>query len=332
MQEIDQRDREVLSALQEVPFTSTPFAVVGQLIDMSEKEVLKRTERLRREGLLRAISASFDGRSLGYRSSLVAVRAPEEQIDRIASIINLHPGVYQNYRRNHEFNLWFTITVPPGSRLGLEKSVDVLAGESGWTAARLLPTIRHFKGATGDDGESAQHAGDFSEQEIAVVRLLQTDLPIQPRPYDAWSREHGIDTDEIIEVARRLQSRRQLRRFGAITQTSKPFGASAMGVWQVPPEMVDTIAPRMAAHRAVTHCYLRPVYDDWPYNVFTTVQARSVDECEAILSEISRETSIETMKALFPTREYKRSRVVYFSPEIEEWEAAVTARRKSAAS
>ena len=33
MQEIDQRDRELLGALQgEIPLSSTPFAVIGQMI------------------------------------------------------------------------------------------------------------------------------------------------------------------------------------------------------------------------------------------------------------------------------------------------------------
>ncbi len=50
MLEMDQRDRELLGALQgEIPLASTPFALIGQAIDMSEKEVIKRIERLRRE-------------------------------------------------------------------------------------------------------------------------------------------------------------------------------------------------------------------------------------------------------------------------------------------
>ena len=68
MQEIDQRDRELLGALQgEIPLVSTPFAVIGQAIDMSEKEVIKRTERLKRDGLVRQLAAQFDTRALGYR-------------------------------------------------------------------------------------------------------------------------------------------------------------------------------------------------------------------------------------------------------------------------
>ena len=57
MQDIDQRDRDLLGALQgEIPLVSTPFAVIGQIIDMSEKEVIKRTERLKREGIVRQLA------------------------------------------------------------------------------------------------------------------------------------------------------------------------------------------------------------------------------------------------------------------------------------
>ena len=75
MQEIDQRDRELLGALQgEIPLVSTPYAVIGQMIEMSEKEVIKRTERLKREGSVHHLGAHFDARALGYRSCLVAAK------------------------------------------------------------------------------------------------------------------------------------------------------------------------------------------------------------------------------------------------------------------
>src|SRR5688572_23910914 len=60
MQEMDQRDRELVGALQaEIPLVSTPFAFIGQALDLSEKEVIKRTERLRREGFIRHLAAQF---------------------------------------------------------------------------------------------------------------------------------------------------------------------------------------------------------------------------------------------------------------------------------
>ena len=70
MQDIDQRDRELLGALQgDIPLSATPYALIGQSIDMSEKEVIKRAERLKRDGLIKHIAAHFDTRALGYRSN-----------------------------------------------------------------------------------------------------------------------------------------------------------------------------------------------------------------------------------------------------------------------
>ena len=58
---------------------------------------------------------------------LVAAKVDAEHPHRAAQIINSHPGVTHNYLRNHDFNLWFTIATEPGSQLGLQGTLDVLA-------------------------------------------------------------------------------------------------------------------------------------------------------------------------------------------------------------
>lgn len=323
MQEIDQRDRELLGALQgEIPLLSTPFAVVGQMIDMSEKEVIKRTEKLKREGWVRAVAAQFDTRALGYRSCLVAAKIAPERIDDAAGAINAHPGVTQNYKRNHEFNLWFTIAIAPTSKLGLERTVEILGGEADCDAVRPLPTLKQFKNSD-DDGHSDDKYTPLTPGEIECIRLLQRDLPLQPRPFDALAKSSGLTSDEILGTARSLLKRGQMRRFGAVIQARKPgFSASAMGVWIVPDERVDEIGARMSQNKAVSHCYLRPVYDDWPYNLYTIVHGRSVDECESIINDLSIDTGIDEKQALYPTKEYKKARINLFSAECDEWESA----------
>jgi len=183
MQEIDQRDRELLGTLQsEIPLVSTPFALIGQAIDMSEKEVIKRIERLKREGLLRQLAAQFDARALGYRSCLVAAKVDPDRIDEAAAAINAHPGVTQNYRRNNDFNLWFTIAVSPTSHLGLEKTIEILGDEAGCETVRALPTLRQFKGSNdSDESHGDTQFAPLTPVEIESVRLLQRDLPLQPR-------------------------------------------------------------------------------------------------------------------------------------------------------
>ena len=84
-------------------------------------------------------------RSWVITSTLVAARIDEDHLDAAAAIINRHPGVSHNYRRNHAFNLWYTLAVPPDSALGLEKTLQILHDQSGSRSTRMLPTLRLFK-------------------------------------------------------------------------------------------------------------------------------------------------------------------------------------------
>lgn len=327
MQEMDNRDRELLGALQgEIPLVSTPYSFLGQTLDMSEKEVIKRTERLKREGAVRQIAAYFDARALGYRSCLVAARVSPSRIDDAASAINAHPGVTQNYRRNNDFNLWFTVFVSPLSKIGLERTIDALGREADCDIVRALPTLKLYKSSSPDGEYHSENAPEYTPltpAEIECVRLLQRDLPLQPRPFDALARNTGVSADELLSTARTLQKRGQMRRYAASVASRKSgFVASAMGLWVVPQDSVDDYAAKLAQHRAVSHCYLRPVYDDWPYNLYTTVHARSVDECESVIQDLAIDTGIAQKQALFPTKEYKKVRASFFQPEEEEWEDA----------
>jgi DNA-binding Lrp family transcriptional regulator len=168
--------------------------------------------------------------------------------------------------------------------------------------------------------------------EIESVRLLQRDLPLQPRPFDAIARNTGVTPEELIGTAKSLLKRGQIRRFGAFVQTRKSgFTASAMGVWVVPEEGLDDYAAKLSQHRAVSHCYLRPVYEDWPYNVYTTVHARSVDECESTINDLAADTGLTEKRALFPVKEYRKARVHFFSREADEWEGAHGVGQEAAA-
>jgi DNA-binding Lrp family transcriptional regulator len=337
MQELDQRDRELLGALQgEIPLVSTPYSFIGQSLDMSEKEVIKRAERLRRDGVIRHLGALFDARALGYRTCLVAARVSPSRIDDAAAVINAHPGVTQNYRRNNELNLWFTLFVSPQSKLGLEKTIEILGREAGCDTVRALPTLKLYKSASGDGdhhGEAGSHeATPLTPAEIECVRLLQNDLPLQPRPFDVLARNSGVGADELLTSARTMQKRGQIRRFSAAVTSRKPgFVASAMGVWVVPDGSEDEYGAKLSQHRAVSHCYLRPTYDDWPFNLYTTVHARSVDECESVINDLAIDTGLTQKQALFPTKEYKKVRACFFLPEEQEWEGGHEIARAVAA-
>jgi hypothetical protein len=77
----------------------------------------------------------------------------------------------------------------------------------------------------------------------------------------------------------------------------------------------------MAHFTSVSHCYQRPTYPDWPYSVFSMIHARTVEECELVADAISAETGIVDRAMLYSSTEYRKIRLRYFTPELDEWEA-----------
>jgi siroheme decarboxylase len=319
-------DPKLLTLLQtEVPCTEHPFADIAGRLGATEAEIIERIRQLKADRIIRQISAIFDTRSLGYASSLVAARLEPARVDEAAEIINQHPGVSHNYLRNHPFNLWYTIAVSPLSKCGLEKTVQILHEKSGAKSTRLLPTLKLFKiGVKFDFGVDSDGSAyteknrselkPLTPQEIEFVRYMQRDLPVTETPFaDA--------PFPLAEMHRQFLATGRMRRFAAVLHHRKAgFSANAMGIWAVPESDIDRVGELMATFREVSHCYRRPSYLDWPYNIFTMVHAKSQEECEKVLASIVEKTGVTNRSALYSTKEYKKVRVRYFTPEEEAWE------------
>ena len=112
---MDNLDKEILNEIQwTFPLTPKPYSEMAKKFGLSEQDMMQRLRVLKDAGIIRQISAIFDTRKLGYKSVLVAMAIEPEKLDHIANQVNRHPGVSHNYERNHEYNLWFTLAVPPG--------------------------------------------------------------------------------------------------------------------------------------------------------------------------------------------------------------------------
>ena len=130
MVSMNELDKELLNEIQwTFPLVTRPFDAIAKKFDTSSEIVKERLNNLKETGVLRQLSAIFDTRKLGYTSSLVAMEIDPEQLEYVANQINRHPGVSHNYERDHQFNLWFTLAVPPGSDLKSEvNKFNVLKG------------------------------------------------------------------------------------------------------------------------------------------------------------------------------------------------------------
>ena len=76
---MDGADRTLCDLIQnDFPVVERPYAALGERLGTTEDDVLERVTRLRKERIIRQISAIFDTRRLGYVSCLVAARTSAE--------------------------------------------------------------------------------------------------------------------------------------------------------------------------------------------------------------------------------------------------------------
>lgn len=340
--DLNEFDRRLLDHLQrEVPLTPRPYRDIANALGTTEQSVLERVRALSgaAPAPIRQISAIFDSKALGYQSCLVAAKVDALRLREAAEVINEHPGVSHNYQREHAYNLWFTLAVPPDSRLGLDGTVAALRQLTGATQMRLMPAIKLYKIgvkfdlgveselALGNDTGAAKTASSMPaplrEVDERVIRALQQHLPVEPRPFDAWAEQVGVNVEALLAAAVRYRGVGMMRRFSAVLRhRAIGVSANAMGVWVVPPAQQDAFGQLAARNSAVSHCYLRPSYEDWPYSIFTMVHGKTRVDCEAALAAISLATRVTDYTSLYSVEEYKKVRVRYFTPEIEEWETA----------
>ena len=334
---LDETDKRLMNLLQSrFPLVAEPYAALASEAELDLDELMRRTQRLLDERIIREITPIFDTRALGYSSMLVAARVDASNPQRAARIINSHPGVSHTYLRTHEFNLWFTIATPPDSGLGLEGTLEVLQRLTGAESIRQLPTLRLFKinmNLEMEKGTEALAAAaeatppreleaqPYDERDIAVIRVLQGPMRVIDRPYDDAADAAGLTTDALLEHLRGMVDRKLLRRVAAILYHRRAgFSANGMGVWRVPEDRILEVGSRMSSVRGISHCYQRPTYADWPYSVFTMAHGRSKQECDAILDRIAEETGIDERAVLYSSTEFKKVRLHYFTDDYANWE------------
>ena len=327
MSSLAESDKELLNEIQwTFPLVTRPFDTIAKKFDTTPEIIKEKLNNLKEIGVLRQLSAIFDTRKLGYTSSLVAMEIEHDQLEHVASQINRHPGVSHNYERDHQFNLWFTLAVPPGADLNSElEKFNVLKGIK---KVRKLPTLQLFKiGVKLDMVDDKKHEVAPTEEKKEIknikfepteddkdfIRELQKDMAIIDEPFVKAANNLGITEDELFSKMKHYESLGVLRRFAAILRHRQVgFTANGMIVWKVPEDRITSVGETLGSFPQVSHCYERPTYDDWPYNVFSMIHCKTHDEAYDVAKTIQNQIDVNEYKILFSSREFKKTRVEYF--------------------
>ncbi|MBI4511632.1 MAG: Lrp/AsnC family transcriptional regulator [Deltaproteobacteria bacterium] len=312
-----------------VPFENIPFATLGAGVGLSESQVLGTLRAWQEEGKLREISAVLEASAVGYETTLVASAVPDSDLERVARIACEHPTVTHCYRRDHRYNFWFTLGVP--TDMGITATLKRLSRAAGGTHFVSLPRTHAFKIAVGFDLETRKNAAEaqgapsevapiaVSTRSVRLFRALQAPLPLEPRPFYAQAAAMGLREDELVEFGRRHLGG-AIRRYVA-TLRHRALGVRGNGLvaWQVPEDKIVEVGRTLALAPEVSHCYARESIPDFPYRLYTMVHGPDEESCLRTTARLAAGAGVPDYRVLFSTREYKKCRLRYFLPELDQW-------------
>ena len=146
------------------------------------------------------------------------------------------------------------------------------------------------------------------ERDLKFLKLLQNELPLTERPFDAIAKKAGLSTTQTLRKIRSLKRSGAIRRFGAVIHHRKTgYVFNAMTGVDADRPVLDKIIKRVMVTPAVTHCYERPCYPGWPYRLYFMLHAKSRAESRKALEKLFAGLKIRERRVLYSTREFKKA-------------------------
>ena len=336
--DLDDVDAALVDGYQsDFPVVERPFAEVGDALGVSEGEALARVERLRDRGVSRRFGAVLNPPVIGS-STLAAVRAPDDRFDEIAEAVNAHRQVNHNYRRDHEWNMWFVVTA--GDRATRDRILDEIEAETGCEVLNLpmltdyyidleVPVVNDDRFARESVAETSVDATRISEEatgglsalEARVLLASQDGFPLSRTPYRDVAAEVDADVGDVLAAVERLLADGCIKRIGCVVNhVVTGFDANCMVVWDVPDDELDERGVDVGSLPYVTLCYHRPRRPEqgWQYNLFTMIHGREGDAVDAKIDELAADYLPFEHERLYSTATLKQTGAQYDALLSEE--------------
>lgn len=140
--ELTALEKSLINLLQHgLPVCERPFAKIAEEVLSTEQAVIDCLNNLRSEKVLTRFGPMFDAASLGGAFTLAALAVPEEDFDFVTEQVNSFDQIAHNYRRDHDFNMWFVIATEEANEIE-----DVVLAIEEKTGLKVLnvPKLKEF--------------------------------------------------------------------------------------------------------------------------------------------------------------------------------------------
>lgn len=135
----------------------------------------------------------------------------------------------------------------------------------------------------------------------SLLNIIQTDFPIDARPYDVLGKRLDITADEALRRVRALKDSGIIRKIGPSFNTGRLGHASILVAAKVPVDQLEKVAAMISSFSEVTHNYGR----DFEYNLWFTLVCRDKEQIGAVIDSIKSRTGISDMHLLPAERMFK---------------------------
>ncbi|MEG1933793.1 MAG: hypothetical protein RR133_04320 [Kiritimatiellia bacterium] len=312
------------------PLTERPLLQLAQTLHTDEASLVEFISSLRSEGLVRRIGGVFDSRRLGYRSCLFAVSAEGDALEAAAREVSAHSGVTHAYIRSWPEGiqlgnlsasdyapypkLWYTLSVR-GDHFEMESA------KLAHLSPRPFPALTRYKIDVVFDTRTCPR----DERTEYIMPALPQPLPLPTAEQRTRVRAYQEDTADIMHPFRtedlaQLQAWQEngtLRRFALLLRhRASGFTANGMCCWSVPQTALEAAGRRLAQASDVTHCYARPSFPEFPFNLYAMIHKTSWQEGYETFLRLTRDAELPANgKVFFSTREFKKTSVRFFCEE-----------------
>ncbi|ELZ96928.1 heme biosynthesis protein nirDL [Haloferax mucosum ATCC BAA-1512] len=328
---LDEVDAALIDGYQSgFPVEERPFRVVASELGIDEDDALARVRRLRDAGIFRRFGPVLNPPVIGS-STLAAVSAPDDRFDDIAEIINGYQQVNHNYRRDHEWNMWFVVTA--GSRETRDRILSEIEEKTGCEVLNLpmltdyyidleFPIMNDDRFARESLDETAVSAtrisenatGDLTDLDARLLVEIQGGFPLSKTPYRDVAEAIDADIDAVVSAIERLLADGCIKRIGCVVNhIVTGFRNNCMVVWNVPDDELDDRGEEVGSLPYVTLCYHRPRRpdQDWPYNLFTMIHGRDADAVDEKIDELAGDYLPFEHERLYSTDKLKQTGAQY---------------------
>lgn len=297
------------------------------------------------------ISRLCAGKVLATENDFSAEPHSQTPMEKFAAVVMSEPAITHNYIRSHEYNVWFTVIAENES--AIQTVVDIVCAKTDLHDVHVLTATKKYKintvmGAKApvgsrqlavgsdceksdgecDKGRATRHCEPKVKQSPALaltdsdrkrIYIACDDIPHTLTPFKDW----GVSCEELRED---LASKR-MRRFGAILRHQDAgFPCNAMVCFCLDERLKtkdergesalansESAGQLLAKKHYVSHCYVRPTFENFPYNLYAMMHAQTSEELESYVKESVALLNNPEYVVLHSLKELKKTSFKFFA-------------------